>query len=151
MQRIRRGFGEEVMTTSRRYVGPPEGSACEHCDAVRSELSRLDYLRGWICPACDSSLDVMFGEDGGVLDAEQRRALLRVSASEKLRIGTGLTSEETLALRGKNPSPDVWYFLQVEGFVELGAVHGYVPTAKGIVALRLKPASAELTFHPKCR
>jgi Zn finger protein HypA/HybF involved in hydrogenase expression len=33
---------------------------CEHCDGVRSRFVRNDYLRGYVCPVCDSSLDEMF-------------------------------------------------------------------------------------------
>ena len=38
--------------------GPP---FCEHCDGERSPLVRRDSLRGWVCKACDSSLDAMYG------------------------------------------------------------------------------------------
>jgi hypothetical protein len=35
---------------------------CEHCDGVRSRYVRIDDLRGYVCPDCDSSLDEMFDE-----------------------------------------------------------------------------------------
>lgn len=35
---------------------------CEHCDGERSRYVRIDYLRGHVCPACDSSLDEMLAE-----------------------------------------------------------------------------------------
>ncbi len=35
---------------------------CEHCDGERSHKVRLDALRGYVCPSCDSSLDEMLGE-----------------------------------------------------------------------------------------
>ena len=35
---------------------------CEHCDGERSPKVRLDHLRGYVCPPCDSSLDEMLGE-----------------------------------------------------------------------------------------
>ena len=36
--------------------------ACEHCDGERSHRVRLDELRGFVCPPCDSALDEMLDE-----------------------------------------------------------------------------------------
>lgn len=41
----------------------PNTWPCEHCDGERSNLVRHDFLRGNVCPPCDSSLDEMFEED----------------------------------------------------------------------------------------
>lgn len=35
---------------------------CEHCDGEHSTQVRVDDLRGFVCPACDSALDEMLGE-----------------------------------------------------------------------------------------
>jgi len=35
---------------------------CEHCESERSTKVRLDDLRGYVCPPCDSALDEMLGE-----------------------------------------------------------------------------------------
>jgi hypothetical protein len=43
----------------RALVSTPE---CEHCDGERSRYVRIDDLRGYVCPDCDSSLDEMFDE-----------------------------------------------------------------------------------------
>jgi len=36
---------------------------CEHCDGERSRRVRLDALRGYVCPPCDSALDEMLDEE----------------------------------------------------------------------------------------
>ena len=36
--------------------------ACKHCDSERSPKVRLDTLRGFVCPPCDSALDEMLME-----------------------------------------------------------------------------------------
>jgi len=41
------------------FVSTP---SCEHCDGERSRYVRIDYLRGHVCPPCDSSIDVMLAE-----------------------------------------------------------------------------------------
>lgn len=59
-----------------RWIATP----CEHCDGERQEekqlepsgttcvtglrlsFGRLDYLRGYVCPECDSSLDELLKE-----------------------------------------------------------------------------------------
>lgn len=69
-------------------------------------------------------------------------ALLRVSASDKIRAAnkaawrgdacaTGLTSEETDALRRRNIGPDTWEYVQRRGWVQLAATDGYELTDAG--------------------
>jgi len=36
--------------------------SCEHCDGERSRYVRIDNLRGFVCPDCDSSIDEMLAE-----------------------------------------------------------------------------------------
>jgi hypothetical protein len=36
---------------------------CEHCDGEHSRMVRIDDLRGFVCPSCDSALDEMLHED----------------------------------------------------------------------------------------
>lgn len=48
----------------RSFVGAIVGidAPCEHCDGEHSDRVRLDPLRGFVCPPCDSALDEMLEE-----------------------------------------------------------------------------------------
>lgn len=59
--------GPDRVVGGRRYHDTtgrclPACLACEHCDGERGSYVRNDYLRGYVCPDCDSSLDEMLGE-----------------------------------------------------------------------------------------
>jgi hypothetical protein len=56
---MKRRYFDCLTTSHGPYCSSPQ---CEHCDGERSLMVREDYLRGWICPLCDSSLDEMFNE-----------------------------------------------------------------------------------------
>lgn len=43
-----------------RVYSPHGFSGCEHCDAEKSNLVRVDYDRGQVCPVCDDALDEMY-------------------------------------------------------------------------------------------
>ena len=49
----------------RSFVGTVVGIdvPCKHCQGENSAKVRLDPLRGFVCPSCDSALDEMLGED----------------------------------------------------------------------------------------
>lgn len=62
-----------MKTTARRYQWI--ATVCEHCDGEHQTQFQLDkppapwlawgrddYLRGYVCPKCDSALDEMTGE-----------------------------------------------------------------------------------------
>lgn len=58
-----RKYGREYFdawTTS--YGSLVSTPSCEHCDGERSRYVRIDDLRGFVCPDCDSSLDEMLAE-----------------------------------------------------------------------------------------
>lgn len=55
-----RGPDGVYRTLAGRVVGIE--AMCEHCDSEQSPKVRVDPLRGFVCPPCDSVLDEMLGE-----------------------------------------------------------------------------------------
>ncbi len=43
---------------------------CEHCDGVDSHMVRVDDLRGFVCPRCDSFIDAILAEPDDRRDDE---------------------------------------------------------------------------------
>lgn len=65
------------MKTKRTYQDANRGSRgreCEHCDGAHGTKTREDYLRGWICRACDEAMDTMDVED--ILSPAQARSVV---------------------------------------------------------------------------
>lgn len=69
---IVRGVDGVYRTLTGRVVGIDV--PCEHCDGEHSPKVRLDDLRGYVCPSCDSALDEMFDECADKIEAKLAEA-----------------------------------------------------------------------------